>query len=187
MTPPTEPGPILTLEPLVEAVREGVEGAGWELSGLQKTTSYEFEGRWEGERTRSAYLFFHRPDRWESVSVDVYLDETSRGLRGNLALVLDGPDLGTLGDARAALERLGRAASDRLLEGYRTPVTLRLRLPDGGADPVSASSEVRFKIRIPGAAVDAGPSAVSALATASVRAFESLVMDLRIRDYVSTG
>ena len=53
---------ILTLEPLVDAVREGVESAGWHLSGLQKTTSLEFEGRWEGESTRSAYLFFHRAD-----------------------------------------------------------------------------------------------------------------------------
>ncbi|HZD04068.1 MAG TPA: hypothetical protein VE173_04095 [Longimicrobiales bacterium] len=185
MTPLADGSPILTLEPLLEAVREGVEEAGWELSGLQKTTSYEFEGRWEGERTRSAYLFFHKPDRWEVVSVDVYLDETSRGLRGNLALVLDGPDLGSLGDPRTVLARLGGAASRRLLEGYRTPVTLRLRLPDGGADPGNASTEIRFKLRIPGAAVDAGPSAVTALATASVRAFESLVVDPVVRDYLS--
>ena len=49
-----------TLEPLIDAVRDGVEGKGWSLSGLQKTSSTEFEGRWAGQTTRSAYLFFHR-------------------------------------------------------------------------------------------------------------------------------
>ena len=66
--------PILTLEPLLEAVREGLETSGWELSGLQKTTSHQFEGRWEGDSTRSAYLFFHPPHGPDFVSVDVYLD-----------------------------------------------------------------------------------------------------------------
>ncbi len=37
-------GSLLTLEPLIDAVREGVEAEGWELSGLQKTTSHQFEG-----------------------------------------------------------------------------------------------------------------------------------------------
>ena len=56
MIDPNE-GPLLTLEPLLDAVRLGVEDAGWTLSGLQKTTSHEFDGRWAGESTRSAYLF----------------------------------------------------------------------------------------------------------------------------------
>src|SRR5262245_13467535 len=95
---------ILTLEPLVDAVREGVEAAGgWELSGLQKTTSLEFEGRWEGESTRSAYLFFHASGRADAASIDVYLDETSRGLTGNLALVVDVVRLGSLGEPQRAL------------------------------------------------------------------------------------
>ena len=94
----TDPGPILTLEPLLEAVKEGLEGAGWELSGLQKTTSYEFEGRWAGDSSRSAYLFFHSEEVPEWVSLDVFLDETSRGLKGNLALVVDGPELSAIRD-----------------------------------------------------------------------------------------
>src|SRR4051812_43482453 len=57
----TGASPILTLEPLIEAVRQGLEAAGWALSGLQKTTSHEYAGRWDGESSRSAYLFFHRP------------------------------------------------------------------------------------------------------------------------------
>lgn len=174
-------GAILTLEPYIDAVREGVESVGWSLSGLQKTTSHQFEGRWEGEWTRSAYLFFHRADVEDDVGIDVYLDETSKGLKGNLALVLDGPTLGQLGDPVAAMRVLGRAASESLPEGYRTPVTLRFRLRDGGADPPGASSEIRFKLTIPRAAVDAGGSAVSALASAATRAFEGLLRHPGVR------
>ena len=103
-------GALLTLEPLVDAVREGVEAAGWTLSGMQKTTSHEFGGRWAGESTRSAYLFFHRPDGREPVSVDVFLDETSGGLGGNLTLAVRGPALGELGGFAEALTGLARAA-----------------------------------------------------------------------------
>ena len=84
---------ILTLEPLIEAVQEDVLATGWELSGLQKTTSHQFEGRWDGESTRSAYLFFHLDEGRQDASIDVYLDETSRGLMGNMALVVDLLDL----------------------------------------------------------------------------------------------
>ena len=80
---------IYTLEPLIEAVRAGVESTDWKLSGLQKTTSHQFEGKWEGESTRSAYLFFHLPNGPDYASIDVYLDETTQGLAGNLALVVD--------------------------------------------------------------------------------------------------
>jgi hypothetical protein len=95
--------PLLTIEPIIEAVHEGVEGAGWLFSGLQKTTSHEFAGRWEGETSRSAYLFFHRPGDPDGVSIDVFLDETSRGMKGNLALVLDGASPARVGDPRGAL------------------------------------------------------------------------------------
>ena len=168
-------GPILTLEPLIDAVRDGVESAGWELSGLQKTTSHQFEGRWAGDETRSAYLFFHRPGTEDEVSVDVYLDETSRGLKGNLALVLEGRELGVTGSAPELLEALGRVAAATLPEGYRTPVSARYRLPDGNAGTDETDLEIRFKLRIPTAAVEAGPSAVSALASAVVGAFEELL------------
>lgn len=177
-------GGILTLEPFIEAVKDGVGATEWELSGLQKTTSHQFEGRWEGESTRSAYLFFHRPGRWEGASVDVYLDETPRGLHGNLALVADGRTLEELGDPAAALGALGEAAAERLPAGYRTPVTVRLRLPDGTADPADAELEIRFKLRIPSTAIEAGGSAVSALASAAVRAFESLATHPHVRRYV---
>src|SRR5262245_2775353 len=113
------------------------------MSGLQKTTSHQFEGRWEGESTRSAYLFFHRPDRWDAVGIDVYLDETSRGLQGTLSLVVEGPRLSGIGDPSDALALLGAAASERLPRGYRTPVSLRVRLPEPTADPGTSEVEVR--------------------------------------------
>jgi hypothetical protein len=178
------PGPLLTLEPVIEAVRRGVERSGWELSGLQKTTSHQFEGRWEGESTRSAYLFFHKPDRWDSVGVDVYLDETSRGLQGNLALVVEGPRLGELGDVARLLTRLGVAAAERLPRGHRTPVSLRLRLEQPTTDPTDSDVEIRFKLRIPGSALEAGAETVEALASTTANAFESLLSHPSVLPFV---
>jgi hypothetical protein len=167
---------LLTLEPLIEAIRDGVEGAGWRLSGLQKTTSQELEGRWAGDSSRSAYLFFHHPDDHEDAGIDVYLDEGRKGLSGNLALVLDGREFGDLGPVPPLLASLGECAVEWLPEGYAIPLTFRLRTdPRSGGGGVDAESEVRFKIRIPQAAFRAGAGAVSALSTAAVRAFESLL------------
>jgi hypothetical protein len=177
----SEPGgvaPLLTLEPLIEAIREGVEAAGWSLSGLQKTTSHEFEGRWAGDSSRSAYLFFHRADLPGDLSIDVYLDETGRGLSGNLALVVDGRDLGELEPVSDRMEALAGAARARLLEGYPIPVTFRARVDPREPDGVDrAQAEVRFKLRIPRAALKAGSDAVSSLASTAVAAFESLLLD----------
>jgi hypothetical protein len=166
---------LLTLEPLIETVRAGVEGRGWSLSGLQKTTSHEFEGRWEGESTRSAYLFFHSERAPEDASVDVYLDETTRGLTGNLALVVDLVPLADLGEPAEALRVFGALATAFLPADHTTPVTLRLRLQEGDADPAKADTEVRFKIRIPRRTVLAGGEAVRRLAASSVDAFERIL------------
>lgn len=173
---PSPPRPVDTLEPLIEAVREGVEGRGWTLSGLQKTSSTEFEGRWAGESTRSAYLFFHR-DELETVSVEAYLDETSRGLAGNLGLVADVRPLWELTSVPDALERVAALARAHLPEGYVTPVTLRLRLPRADEDAQEAELEARVKLRIPRAAMEAGGSAVAALASAVVGALEAILRD----------
>jgi hypothetical protein len=194
----TGPGPLLTLEPLIAAVRDGVERAGWTLSGLQKTTSHEFEGRWAGDSTRSAYLFFHRNEGGSSV--DVFLDETTRGLQGNLALVVELLGIEDLPDLTEVVAELAALADAHLPGGYRAPVSLRLRLPDArvaqdGRDgaPLTASVtdalelEARVKLSIPAAALEAGGSAVSALATATMRSFERLVDDPRARALVATG
>jgi len=166
---------ILTLEPLMDAVREGVESAGWELSGLQKTTSHQFEGRWEGEATRSAYLFFHLPEGPDHVSVDVYLDETSRGLSGNLALVVDLFPLGDIGGAENALRTLGVLSAHEIDEGFRRPVTLRFRVADAGDDPTGAETEVRFKVRIPKRTIHDGHVAVSGLAVDAMAAYARIL------------
>ncbi len=166
---------ILTLEPLVDSVREGVEHTGWTLSGLQKTTSTEFEGRWKGESTRSAYLFFHREDLPEAVTVEGFLDETGQGLRGTLALVVDGPELGAVGDLPALLARAARAAGDTLPEGYRLPLSLRVGMPDARGAVREGEIQFRFKLRFPSSAFEAGSSAIAALASAAAGAFERLL------------
>jgi hypothetical protein len=107
--------------------------------------------------------------------VDVFLDETSRGIQGNLALVVDGPRLSELGDARSALAAVAAAAGERMQEPDRVPVVLRLRLADPG-DPVDdATVELRVKIPIPESALRSGHAAVAALAAAGVRDFERLL------------
>lgn len=172
----TSRAPLLTLEPLSDAVREGVESAGWALSGLQKTTSHDFEGRWAGESTRSRYLFFHREGE-ERASVDVFLDETSKGLRGNLALVIDLADPASLPPTAGILGALGTLAGIHLPSGYRAPVTLRYRLNDASDEPAGSDVEARIKLAIPRAAFDAGASAVTALSSATVQAFAALLSD----------
>jgi hypothetical protein len=173
--------PVLTLEPLIDAVRGGLEAAGWSLSGLQKTTSHEFEGRWKGDSTRSAYLFFHREELDEPVSVDVYLDETSRGLTGNLALVVDLVDLGNVPSVPGLLTELGRLGATHLPAAYRTPLSLRFRMADTDVASAEATVEVRFKLVIPRSALSAGPDAIEALAGTTVGAFERLLLEDRLR------
>ena len=183
---PSDEGARLTLEPFMEAVRAGVEDRGWMLSGLQKTTSHQFEGRWEGESTRSAYLFFHSDLVPEHASIDVYLDETSRGLTGNLALVVDLVPLEELGEPADALRALGALTASRLPTGYAAPVTLRLRLRDGAEDPATAETEVRFKIRIPRRTVDAGIDSVRRLSASAVAGFEGILASPELRRYTTS-
>jgi len=168
-------GPILTLEPLIDAIRSGVEGAGWELSGLQKTTSHQFEGRWEGDSTRSAYLFFHVPDGPEFASVDVYLDETSRGLTGNLALVVDLVSLGGLGGIRDVLAALATASAREIAAERRRPLTLRFRMGDVDREVATAETEVRFKVRLDRDVIHSGPAGVTDLAAVVMAAFSRIL------------
>ncbi len=174
---PSNPEPLLTLEPLIDAVRQGVESDGWELSGLQKTTSHQFEGRWAGDTTRSAYLFYHLPPGPDWAALDVFLDETSQGLHGNLALVVDGCALARLPGAGEALAAFGRMSTTHMPPGHRTPVTLRLRLEDGNQEPGSATTEIRFKLVIPRQAIREGAASVSDVALAAVRAFRRVLAD----------
>ena len=164
--------PLLTLEPFIEAVQDGITGSDWILSGLQKTTSHQFEGRWEGESSRSAYLFFHNDASPDFVSIDVYLDETTKGLKGNLALVVSGPELGSLEPMPDLLAALAKVTADCLPEQYRTPFVVRLRMDGPKDDPRTAETEVRIKLTIPSEALSAGASGVSTLASATTTAFE---------------
>lgn len=179
-------GEILTLEPLIDAIRGALESTGWELSGLQKTTSQEFAGRWEGESTRSAYLFFHPSPGPEWATLDVFLDETSRGLGGNLALVVDGRSLADLGDVARSLTSLAQLAGTRLPQHYRTPVTLRFRLEAPDREAGTAESEIRLKVLIPRSCIASGASAVSDMAVSAADAMRALLHDSRLMPFVDT-
>jgi hypothetical protein len=168
------PDPLLTLEPLLDVVRAAVQDGGWALSGLQKTTSHQFEGRWAGDSTRSAYLFFHRAGGPDWASLEVFLDETSRGLTGNLALVVDARELGSFGDVPGALSTLAGLSAGVMPPGSRTPLTLRLHLPSVVGEVGDAETEIRFKLRIPRAALDSGACAVAALTADTVERFNAL-------------
>ena len=176
-------GPVLTLEPFIDGVRQGIEGAGWELSGLQKTTSHEYAGRWEGDSTRSAYLFFHRPGGSDAVSVEGFLDETARGLQGNVSLVVEGPPLGRLGDARAALASATAAVRRRIPPPRRASVSLKLRMEESIEGAEDAATELRVKVRVPQAALREGVGAVGETVAWAVRAFEQLLEDREIARY----
>ncbi len=183
MTDPHESA-LLTLEPLIDAVRAGVEDAGWTLSGMQKTTSHEFEGRWAGESTRSAYLFFHQPRGRDPASVDVFLDETSQGLGGNLTLAVRGPSLGALEDFTETLRELARVANREVTRGHRAPVTLRATVPHRNARPEDARTECRFRLVIPDVAIDAGARVVRTLSAATVKSFEALLSSRVVAEFL---
>jgi hypothetical protein len=106
------------------------------------------------------------------VSIDVFLDETKKGLKVNLALVVTGPELGVLGPMPELLAALAEVTADCLLEDSHTPFVLRLRMDGPKDDPRAAETEVRIKLTIPSEALSAGASTVSALASATTTAFE---------------
>ena len=173
-SPGARGGPLLTLEPLLETVRDTILDGGWVLSGLQKTTSYEYEGRWAGESTRSAYLFFHRDGANEDGSLDVFLDETSKGLTGNLALVLAGLPLGEVGDVEDTVDRLARIAGGWVPDGLTAPLTLRIRLSSADVPAEQAEIEYRFKVMMPRTAISGGERTVAAVVRSVLEAFRGI-------------
>jgi hypothetical protein len=120
------------------------------------------------------------------VSIDVFLDETSRGLRGNLALVLEGPSLDSVRDPKAVLTQLSGVGRRLLPDGYRTPLTLRYRLPRLSDDPGISDTEFRFKLYVPKNALQAGHSAVVALATSTATAFRGILRAPDLRPLLSS-
>lgn len=190
------PGPILTLEPLLDTVRAVVEAGGWELSGLQKTTSYEYGGRWDGDSTRSAYAFFHpasgRGEGWspsttapgESArasggevgsALDVFLDETNKGLTGTLALVLVGPTLNDLGDVEIALSSLAAVARECVSSDQPVRLSLKAGLADARRSAGSATVDVRFKFALPTTAILAGERVVRTVVRSALDSFDIMI------------
>ena len=106
------------------------------------------------------------------MSIDVYLDETTKGLQGNFALVVTGPELGLLEPMCDLLAAIAKVTADCLPAQYHTPTVVRLRMDDPEDDPRIAETEVRMKLTIPSEVLSAGASGVSALASATTTAFE---------------
>ena len=113
-----------------------------------------------------------------------HLDETTRGLAGNVALVVDLQPLARLGDPAHVLGELGGVAEDELPGGYVTPLTLRLRLPDGAKDPGAAEGEVRFKLVLPERSIEAGPAEVRRLTRETVASFERILASEALARYL---
>ncbi len=173
-TEPRSRGPLLTLEPLADVVRDTIREDDWSLSGLQKTTSYEYDGRWEGESTRSAYLFYHPVAGWEGVSLDVFLDETRRGLTASLTLVLQGPVLNDLGGVAAALERTSGIVASVVPAEVTSAVSLRAALPDVRRPAGTAETTIRVRQAVPGVAIETGKQAVAAVVRSILGTFADL-------------
>jgi len=165
-----------TIEPLLEAVREGLERAEWQLSGLQKTTSYEYEGPWEGASLRSAYAFFHgvEDDEGEGPSIELFVDETDEGVDGTLSLLVAGPSLADQPAVAAVLERALNLAGRSLPPEMPAPVSVSYGHRGRGV-PEAATARVRFKARIPRTAVSAGRGAVDATLNTVIDAFRRVL------------
>ena len=169
---------IETLEPLLQVVRAVLESNRWSLSGVQKTTSYEYEGPWEGQTLRSAYAFFHRvgtPE--EGPSIEVFIDESDEGVDGALSLVVEGPAVERESDVRAVLVGAVETAGEALPSELPAPVSISYGHP-GRRPPEAARVKVRFKAKLPRPAVKGGERTVRATLATILEAFEH-VLDVR--------
>lgn len=174
-----------TLEPLLDAIRSFLTGRGWPLSGVQKTTSYEYEGPWEGYTLRSAYAFFHGPSdsagpdgEGEGAeggpSIEAFVDETEDGVEASLSLVIRGPTPAEEPDVRRLLGRAIEIAAACVPDELPAPVTVSFSSP-GRTAPDRASTRIRFKARVPTAAVLAGDRTVKAALGAILDSFERVL------------
>lgn len=114
-------------------------------------------GRGDSERLS----LFHLGEGLDPISIDGYLEETGRGLTGNIALVIDLLPLGGVGPAGEALRRFGALSAHEIDDRFKRPITLRFRVADAAQDPDLAETEVRFKVRIPSPVIREGKHAVS--------------------------
>ena len=166
-----------TLEPLLSVLRPLLEEGGWVLSGLQKTTSYEYEGAWEGATLRSAYAFFHRQtdEGGDGPSLEAYLDETEEGLEGALSLVMDAPGPDREPRVADVLRRALETAAGAIPEGIPAPVSITYSGRPGSTGASSIGARVRFKARIPAAAMRGGERTLGAVTRTLLEAFDDIL------------
>ncbi len=165
-----------TLEPFLSVLRRDIEAGGWVLSGLQKTTSYEYDGAWEGGTLRSAYGFFHLvgDENGEGPSLEAFVDESHASLDGALSLVMKAPGPervpGVADLLAVALSLVERAVP----EGIPAPVSVTYSSSPGRTGPEAVDATVRFKARVPGSAVQGGERTIRAVTCTILKAFEEV-------------
>jgi hypothetical protein len=166
---------IPSLEALLHAVRDGVEGADWEVARVLKTLHQDMEGRAAGHQSRCVQVRFHRADLPDVVALEAHLEHGGQGLRGSVALVVKGPPLGEAGDARVVLCRASRAVREVMPRGYRAPLSLRMGLDSAEGPLDEGRMELRVGFHFPGVALGSGSGAVVGLVRSAVVAFERLL------------
>ena len=88
---------------------------------------------------------------------------------------MEGPESSELGTMQELFTSLVKVGKECMPEGYRTPITVRMRVEGPDTAPGAASSEVRLKLYIPTKETKASSAAVSALASSAVAALERVL------------
>ena len=101
-----------------------------------------------------------------------------------MSLVLDGQSLGELGEMRELLRAMGETARRAMPGGYKTPLTVRMRLPKKEAEPEEATTEYRFKLIIPQKVIVAGVAEVSRIVSVAAASFEMILREESLSSYL---
>ncbi|MDH3223662.1 MAG: hypothetical protein OEO23_08090 [Gemmatimonadota bacterium] len=165
-----------TLEPFLSVLRRNIEAGGWVLSGLQKTTSYEYDGAWEGGTLRSAYGFFHLAGdgNGEGPSLEAFVDEAETSLDGTLSLVMKAPGPERVPGVADLMEVALSLVERTVPEGIPAPVSVTYSSSPGRTGPESVDATVRFRARVPGSAVQGGERTIRAVTCTILEAFEEV-------------
>jgi len=99
--------------------------------------------------------------------------------------VVDAKELGALGDVSGALSSLAGLWASVTSPDARTPLSLRLHLPSPTESVETAETEIRFKLRLPRNAPEAGADAVAGLAADTVRRFNLLMEADALRPFLT--
>ena len=113
-------------------------------------------------------------------------DTVQRGLCGRVISRFEEKGLKIVGMKMMQIDGdLAGLARSALPGGYRTPLTLRYRLPRLEGNPAESDTEYRFKLYIPRKALSTGHSAVAALAASTALAFREILNSQELRPFLA--